>query len=68
GILRPGMAADIVVFDAQTVADRATFERPRQSPVGFDYVMVNGQVVIEKGTHTGARAGQILRGRGKRAE
>ncbi|MGH9798766.1 MAG: N-acyl-D-amino-acid deacylase family protein, partial [Blastocatellia bacterium] len=64
GILRPGMIADIVVFDEKTVADRATFEQPKQYATGFDYVLVNGQIVIDKGKHTGAKPGQILRGRG----
>ncbi len=64
GLLRPGMAADIVIFDEKTVADRATFEQPKQYAVGIDYVIVNGQVVIEKGSHNGARAGRMLRGRG----
>jgi N-acyl-D-amino-acid deacylase len=63
GLLRPGMAADVVIFDAQTIADRATFEQPRQYPTGIDYVLVNGQIVIEKGRHTSARAGRILRSR-----
>lgn len=61
GLLRPGMAADIVVFDEKTVADRATFEQPKQFPVGIDYVLVNGQLVIERGTHNGAKPGQMLR-------
>lgn len=65
GLLRPGMAADIVIFDEKIIADRATFQQPKQYPVGIDYVLVNGQVVIEKGRHTGVRPGQILRGRGK---
>ncbi len=65
GLLRPGMAADIVIFDEKTITDRATFQQPKQYPVGIDYVLVNGQVVIEKGKHTGARPGQILRGRGR---
>jgi N-acyl-D-amino-acid deacylase len=64
GLLRPGMAADVVIFDEKTVADRATFQQPKQYPTGIDYVLVNGQVVIEKGKHSGRRAGQILRGRG----
>ncbi|CAN5391641.1 amidohydrolase family protein [soil metagenome] len=64
GILRPGMAADIVVFDFATVADKATFEKPKQYPVGFDYVIVNGRITVEKGKHNGTKAGQILRGRG----
>lgn len=65
GLLRPGMVADIVIFDEKTIADRATFQQPKQYPVGIDYVLVNGQVVIEKGKHTGLRPGQILRGRGQ---
>jgi N-acyl-D-amino-acid deacylase len=64
GVLRPGLAADIVIFDEKTVADRATFQQPKQYAVGIEYVLVNGQVVIEKGNHTGARSGQTLRGRG----
>ena len=67
GLLRPGMAADVVVFDDQTVQDRATFEQPKQYANGFDYVIVNGQVVIEKAQHTGAKAGKILRGPGAKS-
>jgi N-acyl-D-amino-acid deacylase len=52
GLLRPGMAADVVIFDEKTVADRATFQQPKQYPTGIDHVLVNGQVVIEKGKHT----------------
>jgi N-acyl-D-amino-acid deacylase len=63
GLLRPGMAADIVIFDEKTVADRATFEQPKQYAAGFDYVIVNGQVVIEKGSHSGAKSGRVLRAR-----
>jgi len=61
GLLRPGMAADIVIFDEKTVADRATFEQPKQYAIGIDYVIVNGQVVIEKGSHNGAKPGRMLR-------
>ncbi len=61
GLLRPGMAADLVVFDARTVKDRATFEDPVQYPVGIPYVIVNGVVVIDKGEHTGAKPGRVLR-------
>ena len=64
GLLRPGMAADIVIFDAKTIADRATFEQPKQYAAGIDYVIVNGQVVIEKGSHNGAKPGRMLRARG----
>jgi N-acyl-D-aspartate/D-glutamate deacylase len=64
GLLRPEMAADITLFDAQTVADKATFENPMQYPVGIPYVIVNGTVVIDQGQHTGAKPGHVLRGRG----
>jgi N-acyl-D-aspartate/D-glutamate deacylase len=66
GMLRPGMAADITLFDPQTVIDKATFENPMQYPVGIPYVIVNGTVVIDQGQHTGARPGRVLYGRGKR--
>jgi len=61
GILRPGMAADIVIFDEKTIADRATFTQPKQFPVGIEYVLVNGQTVIEKGNHTDAKPGRVLK-------
>ncbi|MCL4523932.1 MAG: D-aminoacylase [Acidobacteria bacterium] len=64
GLIRPGMWADIVVFDEKTVADAATFEKPHAYAAGFSYVLVNGEVVIEGGKHTGARSGQILLGPG----
>ncbi len=60
GRLTPGYQADIVIFNPETVADRATFTQPKQYPVGIDYVLVNGQVVIEQGEHTNALPGQIL--------
>lgn len=65
GLLRPGMAADITIFDPETVVDKATFENPLQYAVGIPYVIVNGVVVIDKGQHTGAKPGRVLRGRGK---
>src|SRR5262249_55980049 len=64
GLLRPRMKADIVVLDADRVADRATYENPQQFPVGIEYVLVNGTPVAEHGRHTGARPGLILRGKG----
>jgi N-acyl-D-amino-acid deacylase len=64
GLLREGFAADIVVFDDQTIADRATFASPHQYPAGIDVVIVNGQTVIEHGAHTGAKPGRSLRGPG----
>jgi len=64
GVLRPGMAADLVIFDERTVADRATYQQPKRPPTGIEYVLVNGQVVIDRGKHTGARPGRILKGAG----
>jgi N-acyl-D-amino-acid deacylase len=67
GLLRPGMAADVAIFDPETVSDKATFEDPSQYAVGVSYVLVNGTVVIDQGQHTGARPGCVLYGRGKLA-
>jgi len=67
GLLRPGMAADLVLFDEKIVSDRATFQQPKQYAAGFAYVIVNGQVVIEQEKYNGARPGRILRGRGARS-
>jgi N-acyl-D-amino-acid deacylase len=55
-----------VVFDAKTIGDRATFEKPHAYSEGFRYVLVNGEVVIAEGKHTGARPGQVLLGPGYR--
>jgi N-acyl-D-aspartate/D-glutamate deacylase len=65
GLLRPGMAADITIFDPKTVSDKATFQNPLQYPVGILYVVVNGVVVIDQGQHTGAKPGRVLYGRGR---
>ncbi|HEX4949478.1 MAG TPA: D-aminoacylase [Blastocatellia bacterium] len=62
GLLRAGMKADIVVFDAATVKDRATFAEPHQYADGFSYVVVNGAVVLDNGKISEARPGQVLRG------
>jgi N-acyl-D-amino-acid deacylase len=64
GMLKEGMAADIVVFDASTVTDKATFEQPHQYSVGFKYVIVNGQVVVDEGKHNGTKSGTTLKGPG----
>lgn len=61
GLLRAGMKADIVVFDAATVKDRATFAEPHQYADGFRFVIVNGGVVLDDGKMTDVRAGQVLR-------
>ena len=66
GLVRPGMYADITVFDPQTVMDRATFEQPHQPSVGIEYVFVNGQAVLRHGKMTDARPGRGLRGPGYR--
>jgi N-acyl-D-amino-acid deacylase len=65
GILRPGAFADLVAFDPSTVRDAATFEEPRQYPVGIDLVVVNGVVAVREGTMTGDLAGRPGRGRGR---
>jgi len=62
GLLHEGMAADIVIFNQQTVGDAATFTKPHAYSNGFDYVIVNGETVVEKGKHTGVRSGQPLKG------
>jgi N-acyl-D-aspartate/D-glutamate deacylase len=67
GLLRPGMKADIVVFDATTIKDRATFEQPHQYAEGVHAVLVNGQAVLENGKLTGARPGRVLYGPGSKA-
>lgn len=61
GVLAEGKAADVTIFDAATVIDVATFEAPHQYPVGIDYVIVNGQVVVEHGTQHPVLPGQVLR-------
>ena len=67
GVLKNGMWADIVVFDPDTIADKATFEKPHQLSVGMKYVLVNGVTVVRDGKHTGAKPGMIVRGPGYRA-
>src|SRR5262245_23502043 len=64
GVLRPGMKADIAVFDAERVRDTATYEKPHQYAEGFSHVIVNGQVVYENGEMTAARPGRVLYGPG----
>ena len=64
GVLKQGMAADVVVFDPATITDKATFENPNQLSVGMDFVLVNGVPVIAAGKMTGALPGKVLRGPG----
>jgi N-acyl-D-amino-acid deacylase len=65
GLLREGYWADVVVFDPATVADRGTYERPAQYPVGISDVLVNGVAVVRNGEHTGAKPGKIVYGGGR---
>jgi N-acyl-D-amino-acid deacylase len=60
GVLHPGKAADLVLFDPATVLDQATFEEPERFPIGIDLVIVNGTVVVDSGVHTGALPGRAL--------
>ena len=60
GLVKEGFAADLVAFNPETIADKATFEEPKQYPVGIDYVLVNGAVVVDKGKHTAALKGRAL--------
>jgi N-acyl-D-amino-acid deacylase len=66
GRLQKGQWADVTVFDATRVIDRATFENPHQFPVGIQYVLVNGVVTIDNEQHTGALAGKVIYGPGKK--
>jgi N-acyl-D-amino-acid deacylase len=66
GRLKEGLAADVTIFDQDRVIDRATFEQPHQFPVGIKYVIVNGVVTVDNEQHTGALAGQVIYGPGKR--
>jgi N-acyl-D-amino-acid deacylase len=64
GLLTDGYYADIAVFDADEVIDKATFENPHQYAIGMKYVLVNGEIVVEQGAHTNRRPGKILYGPG----
>ncbi len=65
GLLRPGMKADVVVFDPSTVADKAEFAKPHQYAVGFKDIVINGKAVIVGGELTAERPGRVLYGTGK---
>jgi N-acyl-D-amino-acid deacylase len=64
GILRQGMYADIVIFDAARVKDESTFEHPHAYSTGFKYVLVNGAITVDNFKHIGTRKGTILYGPG----
>jgi N-acyl-D-amino-acid deacylase len=63
GALKPGVFADIVVFDPATIRDHSTFEKPHQYSTGVSHVWVNGVQVVKDGAHTGAKPGRAVRGR-----
>ena len=65
GLIKEGCWADVVVFDYDKIQDHATYENPLRYPEGIEYVLVNGQVVIDQGKHTGARPGHVLYGPGR---
>jgi len=60
GVIRPGARADLVVLDARSVADQATYAEPHRYPTGIEYVLVNGRFVIKDGEHTGSLPGRVL--------
>lgn len=66
GTIAVGNWADVTIFDYDTIEDRATFEKPMALPLGISYVLVNGVVTIDRGTHTNAKAGRVLWGPGRR--
>jgi len=66
GLIKEGMYADLTIFDPLTFQDQATFSNPHQYSKGLMYVLVNGELVVEKGKHTGTLSGKILYGYGKK--
>jgi len=64
GLLKPGYFADVTIFDAAKIIDRATFTQPTGLSEGITYTIVNGQIEYDHGKLTGATAGKVLRGRG----
>jgi N-acyl-D-aspartate/D-glutamate deacylase len=64
GAIREGNWADVTIFDLDRLQDRSTYENPMEYPTGIEWVLVNGVVTIDHGTHTGAKAGMVLRGQG----
>lgn len=64
GLVRESMAADVVVFNADQIGDPSTFDKPHAYSTGFQYVIVNGQVVLDQNKHTGTRSGVVLKGPG----
>jgi N-acyl-D-aspartate/D-glutamate deacylase len=61
GLVRPGFVADLALFDPDRVIDRSTYTDPFHYSEGIEYVIVNGQIVLDRGEHTGSRPGRVLR-------
>jgi len=66
GALKTGYYADLAIFDPATIQDYATFENPKEYATGMIHVWVNGVQVLDKGEHTGAKPGRVVRGPGYR--
>ncbi|RLI44704.1 hypothetical protein DRO61_11840 [Candidatus Bathyarchaeota archaeon] len=60
GLIMEGMWADITIFDRERIIDRASYDDPHKYPEGIEYVLVNGQIVLERGKNTGVHAGKVL--------
>ncbi len=67
GLIKEGLWADVVIFDYDKIQDESTYERPYKTPTGINYVLVNGQIVVENGKHTGAKPGKVIYGPGRRS-
>ena len=65
GTIKEGNWADVVIFDYEKIQDNATYEYPFRTPTGIDFVLVNGQIAVETGKHTGAKSGMVIYGPGK---
>ncbi len=61
GIIKVGMYADIVIFNLKEIKDNATYENPCNYPTGIEYVLVNGEIVVEKGEYMGEMPGKVLK-------
>lgn len=68
GMIKEGNWADVVIFDLDKIQDNATYEFPFRPPTGIDFVLVNGQLVMENGKHTGARPGKVIYGQGRQTQ
>jgi len=61
GLVMGGMWADLTIFDLETIQVRGDYSNPQQKPIGIEYVIVNGEIVVEQGRYSGAQAGKVLR-------